>query len=317
MPKLPVQNKTDDTSGHPLRNQTYAQQATATNTRLAYCSDIRHFLRWGGKLPTDTATLVRYCEEQATRLNPSTLKRRMVALKQFHCLQGFPDPTNHPILSKTLRGIANVHGSPPTQAPALLFEHLCALLQQLNQEKTLSACRDAALIAIGFFAALRGRELLSIKKDDIKIQEEGLILTIVRSKTDQAGTGQSCAIPKSDGLFCPARLLKRWLEILPDHLGCLFVGINRWQQCQLTPLSLQGLNNMLRHRAAQANIPNAAKLSSHSLRRGFATSASSAGASFKSIMKQGRWRHEGTVLRYIEAGQQFHDNAVSKLYEPS
>ena len=39
-----------------------------------------------------------------------------------------------------------------------------------------------------------------------------------------------------------------------------------------------------------------AGLSSHSLRRGMATSAHRAGADFRDIKKQGGWRHDGTVL---------------------
>lgn len=78
-------------------------------------------------------------------------------------------------------------------------------------------------------------------------------------------------------------------------------------------MSTQGFNHVLRHRAKQAGLRDAETLSSHSLRRGFATSASASGASFKSIMTQGRWRHEGTVLEYIEAGQRFNDNAASVL----
>jgi len=74
---------------------------------------------------------------------------------------------------------------------------------------------------------------------------------------------------------------------------------------------------MIKREAVRCQFENADKYSSHSLRRGLATSASAAGASFKSIMRQGRWRHEGTVLEYIEEGQQFQDNAVNSFYNSS
>lgn len=85
----------------PLSVQEYVHRATADNTRKAYQQDIRHFERWGGRLPADTATVIRYCREHASTINPRTLQRRLVALKQFHLYQGFPDPTDHPLVRKT------------------------------------------------------------------------------------------------------------------------------------------------------------------------------------------------------------------------
>lgn len=299
----------------PTKPSPYLQRATAENTRTAYRSDIRHFQRWGGKLPTDTATVIRYCEAYADTLNPRTLKRRLVALKQFHCYQGFTDPTAHPLVTKTLKGIANTHGTPRAQAPALRLDQLHALLEHIDSIQSLSARRDAALISLGFFAALRGRELVAVQVEHLTLEPKGLTLILPRSKTDPTGEGLTCAVPRLEKPYCPSWALERWQAESGIQTGFLFPGINRWERCATKPLSLHGLNHRLRQWAEDIGLPEAAKLSSHSLRRGLATSASAAGASFKSIMRQGRWRHEGTVLEYIEAGQQFNDNAVSKLFE--
>lgn len=85
--------------------QTYIQAATSHNTRKAYQSDIRQFIASGGLLPCSTENLLHYLQEQASKLNPRTLKRRLVAIKQWHIYQGFPDPTLHPLVKKTLSGI--------------------------------------------------------------------------------------------------------------------------------------------------------------------------------------------------------------------
>ncbi len=66
----------------------------------------------------------------------------------------------------------------------------------------------------------------------------------------------------------------------------------------------------------RCNLANAEKFSSHSLRRGFATTASRKGVPFVSIMRHGRWRHEGTVLGYIEEGQRFQENAAKMILTP-
>jgi hypothetical protein len=57
-------------------------------------------------------------------------------------------------------------------------------------------------------------------------------------------------------------------------------------------------------------LPDAENYSSHSLRRGFATTASKLGAPFGAIQKQGRWRDNATVLGYIDEGKRFDDNAA-------
>ena len=58
---------------------------------------------------------------------------------------------------------------------------------------------------------------------------------------------------------------------------------------------------------------NPEQYSSHSLRRGFATTASQQGASLSSIMQQGRWQHTGTALGYMEEGNRFKGNAAGLI----
>lgn len=299
----------------PLATNEYVKRATADNTRKAYRQDIRHFEAWGGRLPTNTATVIRYLQEHATSLNPRTLKRRLVSIKQFHCYQGFSDPTEHPLVSKTLRGIKNTHGQPKRKAPAMTLELMKTVIDSISVKSDLAAIRNRAMITLGFFAALRGSELVSVQVEHVKIDPEGLTVHIPRSKTDPSGEGQSCSIPILNNTYCPIKAIQCWIEQSGIQSGCLFRGINQWQQILDKPLTVDGFNGVLRRVSDQAGLIDAHRYSSHSLRRGLATSASASGASFKSIMQQGRWRHEGTVLEYIEDGQKYDNNAVSSLFE--
>ncbi len=70
------------------------------------------------------------------------------------------------------------------------------------------------------------------------------------------------------------------------------------------------MNRILQALVNACQLPEAEHYSSHSFRRGFATTASQKGAPFGTIMRQGRWRHEGTVLGYIEEGKRFETNAA-------
>ncbi|MCD8573654.1 MAG: site-specific integrase [Gammaproteobacteria bacterium] len=70
----------------------YIHAATSANTRKAYQADIRHFLQSLRVLPATTESILDYLHAYATTLNPRTLTRRLTALKQWHILQGHPDP---------------------------------------------------------------------------------------------------------------------------------------------------------------------------------------------------------------------------------
>lgn len=73
------------------------------------------------------------------------------------------------------------------------------------------------------------------------------------------------------------------------------------------------MSHILKKRARDAALPQAEQFSSHSLRRGLATSASRHGASLPAIMRQGRWKNMNTVMEYIEATQRFEDNAAASV----
>jgi hypothetical protein len=110
----------------------YTHRATSDNTRKAYQADIRHFMAWGGLLPSTPDVIIRYLETHAETLNSRTLTRRLTALKNWHTYQGFPDPTTHPLVRKTLAGIKNVHGKPKDKAPAMSLETLIVLCEHLK-----------------------------------------------------------------------------------------------------------------------------------------------------------------------------------------
>lgn len=87
----------------------------------------------------------------------------------------------------------------------------------------------------------RYSQAATLKWEDIHFEDEGITILITRSKTDQIGEGQTCAIPYGRG---------------------------------------------------EQRVKGGSMVA----------------------MRQGHWRHEGTVYGYIEEGQRFTDNAVNKLF---
>ncbi|MGC8059567.1 tyrosine-type recombinase/integrase, partial [Salmonella enterica] len=78
-------------------------------------------------------------------------------------------------------------------------------------------------------------------------------------------------------------------------------------------LNPASVNAILERCAQAAGLGYVPQLSSHSLRRGMATSAYRSGADFRDIKRQGGWRHDGTVQGYIEEAGLFEENAAGSL----
>lgn len=298
-----------------LINNQYIAAATSPNTRKAYQSDIKHFEQWGGKLPAAPEIVILYLQQFAGQLNVRTLSRRLTAIKNWHIYQGFSDPTAHPAVGKTMSGISRIHGKCKQKAYPLLPEDLFRIMNSLQASNTLVNLRDAALLAIGYFGALRRSELVAIHVEHITWDKQGIELLIPQSKTDQHHEGQLCAIPYGKQPNCAVSLLRAWIDLAAIKTGPVFRRIFKNGNLAgeaLTPLSV---NHILQKHASAFGLPYADKLSSHSLRRGLASSAARSGANLSAIMRQGRWKQVNTVMEYIEASNRFTDNAALIVME--
>jgi len=93
----------------------------------------------------------------------------------------------------------------------------------------LRAARDRALLLVGFAGALRRSELVGLRFENVRFTDDGLVVTIPKSKTDQEGEGQTVGIPYgSHPESCPVRALAAWLERSGIPSGYLFPAIGRW-----------------------------------------------------------------------------------------
>ena len=295
------------------QHRAFLAAATSDNTRRTYRSGICHFLAWGGVLPSDETTVIRYLLDHAQSLKPSTLALRLTTLSQWHIHQGFADPASTPTVRKTLAGIGRLHGVPKKKARALTVEDLETIVAHLAGRDTLAAKRDNALLQIGYFGALRRSELVDLAVEHLSWEAEGIVLTLQRSKTDQAGEGIAKAIPYGDGLCCPVTALRTWLNAAGIASGPLFRSLGKSNRIGSGALHPGSVNTILEACAQAAGLSYAPQLSSHSLRRGMATSAHRAGASFRDIKRQGGWRSDGTVQGYIDEAGIFEENAAGSL----
>lgn len=293
----------------------YLAAATSDNTRKAYRSDINHYEQSGGILPATSEQIIHYLQKFATKLNSRTLSRRLIALKHWHQYQGFPDPTAHPLVTKTMIGISRVHGKPKDKAAALTPTDLQKMVGALPQDSSLLAVRDNAILQIGYFGALRRSEIINIHYEHIQWKNEGIEILLPISKTDQAHEGQYVAIPYGNDILCPVKSLETWLVQSNIKCGAIFRRIMKNQKISEVSLTALSVNHIIHRCAVLANLPNADEITPHSLRRGLATSAASANASIKTIMRAGRWKQVNTVMEYIEASERFSENAAKNVLQ--
>jgi len=294
----------------------YLQAATSDNTRRTYRSAIRHFEKWGGKLPSDRETITHYLVDHAETLNPRTLEVRLTAISQWHQFQGFSDPAQDSTVRKTLKGIRRTHGKPKKKAQALRLQDLAIMIRYIEQQPpSIKKTRDKALLLIGYFGGFRRSELVSIEVENLKWEPEGLIITLPKSKTDQEGEGKLRAIPYGNEFICPVASLKVWIEESEIAEGPAFRPINRWGQIQSKAMSPSSINEFLKIIGKACNFDFVVDLSSHSLRRGLTTSAAREDIDFETIKKQGGWKSDATVWEYIDEGRLFSNNVAHSLID--
>lgn len=188
-------------------------------------------------------------------------------------------------------------------------------MDHVKAHPTVINIRNRALLLLGFFGAFRRSEVVSLTWEQVQFVSDGLIITLSRSKGDQIGEGAQCVIPFGNDTRCPVRALIAWREKTKQLEGAIFRRISKTGTIGKQGMGPHHLNRVIRQLAKAAGLPNAERMSSHSLRRGFATEAARLGASMPSIQRHGRWRSTKVVLEYIEAGRQFADSAVNVLFD--
>lgn len=299
----------------------YVQAATRENTRRSYQFAIEHFeVTWGGFLPTTAEQVARYLVDHAEQLAISTLRQRLAALAVWHTEQGFPDPTKAPVVKKVLKGIRELHPHRPSQAMPLQIEQLTALIEWMNgriqqaerdhdRPRVLAWSRNRALVLIGFWRGFRSDELCRMRVEHTEAAlNQGIRIYLPRSKADRDGLGETFQTPALAQL-CPVQAYIQWMEVARLEEGPVFQGINRWGQLSGKALHPNSLIALLRTWLAQAGIEGARGFSSHSLRRGFASWASSNQWDLKALMEYVGWKDVSSALRYIDLQAPF-QNAV-------
>lgn len=288
----------------------YAKSAISENTRRAYRSDLKHFMEWGGDIPSTPERVAEYLAVHAEELSIATLTRRLASISVAHRSRGLRSPTSDLIVQHTLQGIKRTHGRPQRRVRPLLIEDLRTILDRLGD--SLLDSRDAALLLLGFAGALRRSELVSINLEDLRHVREGIIVTLAHSKTDQVGEGREIGIPFARGRHCPVKAIDAWIEASGISGDALFRPVETSNRVGAARLSSEAVALTVKRHVARIGL-DPKEFSGHSLRAGFATSAAAAGVSSWDIRRQTGHASDAMLTRYVRAGSLFVDHPAGAL----
>ncbi len=296
------------------------KSSKANNTLRAYKSDFKDFGAFCAKhgfnsMPTEPKVVSLYLTHLSANSKISTLRRRLVSISVVHKLKGHYLDTKHPIIIENLMGIKRKKGSIQTGKKPILINHLKQIINVIDEQKIakIKKLRNRTLILIGFGGGFRRTELISIDYEDLDFVEEGVKITLKRSKTDQFGEGLMKGLPYfTNEKYCPVTSLKNWINLSKIKTGAIFRRFSKGSALTANRLTDQSVVLIIKDCLKLAGIENQ-NFSGHSLRSGFATVAAESGADERSIMAMTGHKTTQMVRRYIKEANIFKNNALNKV----
>ena len=293
--------------------RSYRQNEKSAGTRRAYGSDFRIFAGWCEArsvlpLPAEPETVATFIAAEADAgTKPSTIGRRLAAIRYAHRLAGQPTPTDAELVGVTMRGIRRTVGTAKVKKAPATAQLLGRMLAHVPD--TLTGKRDRALLLLGFACALRRSELVALQVVDLEQSGDGLRVTIRRSKTDQEGRGQTVGVPAGGKLLVAERVAE-WIQASCITSGPIFRPINRHGQVLPAALTDTSVAAIVKAYAGHAGL-DPATFAGHSLRRGFLTSAAHHGATLAKMKAVSRHKSVDVLMGYVDDAEMFKDHAGS------
>jgi len=217
--------------------------AHADSTRAVYGYAWRAWERWCGTrgiapLPAGPLAICAYLTERADQgASVATLDLACSAIAHRHRRHGLTDPIGHEPVRQARRGLRRTLGTAPRrQARPLGIPEIRRIVCCIDRT-TAKGARDAALILLGFAAALRRSELTALTPADVELKPGGLLLTVRRSKTNPEGRGQIVAVAHGQhAVTGPVAAVAAWRTVRGSAPAPLFTSL-RDRQVTLEPIS--------------------------------------------------------------------------------
>jgi len=285
-----------------------------------------------GQLPSPSEQLLEnyVCYlAQTNKIGYSSIKVHLCAVRHLYVLNGFGEIlANKPRLQLTLRGIRKIHSLPRRNRIPLTADKL-HMIGGVIARGLFGPHLDSLLwaaICLGFFGALRCGEFTTKKSDsseeecllvgdtaflkDKKLNKCYLALTLKSSKTDPFRQGCQLLLFATEQFLCPYTSVQKHLFVHhhPNPNTPLLALEDG------SPLHRAKFISLLQ-RAIQVAGLSLEGISGHSLRKGFATTASAANIPDNLIATMGRWASDCYKL-YIHTPSSTVFNAQLAIANP-
>ncbi|WP_425284515.1 tyrosine-type recombinase/integrase [Aliiruegeria lutimaris] len=273
-------------------------------TMRSYYADVEAFETWccahdvNPPFPSSVETVCRFLEDQGKTKAPSTVRRRLYAIRKVHRLLDLPDPTYHEDINLAFRRVRRSKPSRPKQAKGLTREYLDQFIETEPNDPW--GLRNRAMLALGYELLTRRSELVALRTDDLELRDDGTFRVLIRrSKSDPFGEGRLAFTSQRT-----AGLVLEWLEWRGHIIPWVFCPIYQGKP----------INRSLETTTVKRLVKNAAKrvgldpadvdaFSGHSMRVGAAQDLLVNGFDTAAIMRAGGWKSVNVLARYLEQAE--------------
>ena len=277
--------------------------AYAPATMRSYYSDVEIFVRWCegqgvAPFPATVATVCSFLEEQAPDRAPSTVRRRLYAIRKAHRLLRLPDPTYDEDINLTFRRIRRAKHTRPKQAKGLTRKYLDRFLDVQPDDPW--GLRNRAMLSLGYELLARRSELVALTTNDLEFLSDGTMRVIIRrSKADPFGQGRIAFTSRET-----TQVVQDWLNWRGPYICFLFCPIYQGKAVD-RDLSTTTVKHLVKSAAKEVGLGQELidAFSGHSLRVGAAQDLLCAGYDAAAIMRAGGWKSISILGRYLEMAE--------------
>lgn len=278
--------------------------AYAPSTMRSYRSDVEAFEAWCSKknisepFPADVETVCWFLEDQGRSKAPSTVRRRLYAIRKVHRLLDLPDPTYDEKINLAFRRVRRSKPVRPRQAKGLTRNYLDRFLE--SEPETPWGLRNRAMLSLGYELLTRRSELVALRTGDLEQREDGTLRVLIRrSKADPFGVGRIAFTSRET-----AHRVREWIEWRGPEIDWLFCPIYQGHPID-RGLDTTTVKRLIKDAARRVGLDptDVDAFSGHSMRVGAAQDLLTRGFDTAAIMRAGGWKSVNVLARYLEQAE--------------